>query len=84
MKRNAIRQVKTEAKQKAENPDGLVKYEAGKFLLDTSKLVFAGVILGGLMKESIESYLLFVIGFAVIFIGCFYGFLLIYKSKKKL
>ena len=44
MKRNAIPQVKTEAKQKAENPNGLVKYEAGKFLLDTSKLVFAGVI----------------------------------------
>lgn len=82
MKRNAIPQVKTEAKQKAENPDGRLKYEAGKFCLDIAKLIFAGVILSGLMKENMEYFFLFSIGVCIMFVFVVYGFLLIYQSKQ--
>ena len=37
-------------------------YELGKFMVDISKLVFAGVIIAGIMDEDINQKILFVLG----------------------
>jgi uncharacterized membrane protein YraQ (UPF0718 family) len=39
-----------------------MKKEAGKILIDIAKLVFAGVILAGLMRQDLSAALLFTIG----------------------
>lgn len=59
-----------------------LKLEAGKFCLDVAKLIFAGVILAGLMKEDVEYYLLFTVGLLSVVIFCAYGFILIHSSDK--
>lgn len=55
--------------------------EAGKFSLDIAKLVFAGVVLAGLMKEDIDYALLFPIGLLVSLIFVVVGFLYLSKLK---
>jgi uncharacterized membrane protein YraQ (UPF0718 family) len=39
-----------------------MKKEVGKILIDIAKLVFAGVILAGLMRQDLSAALLFTIG----------------------
>lgn len=53
--------------------------EGGKFCLDIAKLIFAGVILAGVMKQSIDVVLLFSIGLVVVAIFVTIGFYLIRK-----
>ncbi|MBR1682961.1 MAG: ABC transporter permease [Bacteroidaceae bacterium] len=58
-----------------------VLFEAGKFCLDIAKLVFAGVIIAGLVKQDIDYSLQFTLGILAVGVFCFYGFLLIHSSK---
>ena len=56
--------------------------EGGKFCLDLAKLVFAGVILAGIMKEDANTTLLYSIGVVVVMFFVVFGFYLIKHSKK--
>lgn len=58
-----------------------VALEGGKFCLDVAKLVFAGVILAGIMKEDSNTILLYTIGVIVVLFFIAFGFYLIKKSK---
>ena len=58
-----------------------VALEGGKFCLDVAKLVFAGVILAGIMKEDSNTFLLYTIGVIVVLFFIAFGFYLIKKSK---
>lgn len=69
-------------KHRHKNEQSTLHYEAGKFCLDIAKLVFAGVILVGLMKQDMEFSIQFSLGLFAVGVFCFYGFLLIYSSKK--
>lgn len=52
--------------------------EWSKYCLDISKLIFAGVILAGIMKEDIEDYtLLFFVGGTVFILVLAVGFILL-------
>jgi len=59
-----------------------VALEGGKFCLDVAKLVFAGVILAGIMKEDANTTLLYVVGVAVVLFFICFGFYLIKQSKR--
>ena len=74
--------VKEKQKQADESSDILL-LEGGKFCLDVAKLVFAGVILAGIMKNDTNSLILFTIGIIVVVFFIIYGFYLIKHSKKK-
>jgi len=65
-----------------ENSTSNVALEAGKFCLDLAKLIFAGVILAGLMKQDIDYVALLCSGLGVVLIFTIFGFYLIKKSKK--
>jgi len=60
----------------------LVFQEAGKYCLDLSKLIFGGIVLAGIMKLDVNSYVLFVLGTIVVVITALLGFKLISISKK--
>ena len=62
--------------------NGTLALEAGKFCLDVAKLVFAGVILAGIMQEDADTTLLYVTGIVVVVFFVIFGFYLIKKSKK--
>ena len=55
--------------------------EGGKFCLDVAKLVFAGVILAGIMKEDADAIILYSTGVVVVVFFVVFGFYLIRKSK---
>ena len=56
--------------------------EAGKFCLDIAKLIFAGVVLAGLMKEDIEFAFLFCYGIMAAIFFMVLGFIIIAPLKK--
>ena len=57
-------------------------YELGKFLVDIAKLVFAGVILAGIMDEGIDRKILFMTGSAVVVSFALTGLVIISKNKE--
>ena len=57
--------------------------EGGKFCLDVAKLVFAGVILAGIMKEDSDTAILYTIGVVVVLFFVVFGFYLIKQSNKR-
>ncbi len=71
-------------KHKLTEADATLALEGGKFCLDVAKLVFAGIILAGIMKEDADSLLLYFAGIFAIMFFVVYGFYLIKKSKLKL
>ena len=72
--------VKAKPAAKEEDSHSLA-WEAGKFCLDLAKLVFAGVILVGLMRQDIEYSTLCIAGLPVVLILIGAGFYLL-KEKK--
>ena len=60
-----------------------IKEKTGNFLLDIAKLIFAGIIIGGIMTEEINRWVLYLLGlFAfVLIIGI--GFVLCSQVKKE-
>jgi len=92
-KRETTKQMPTEKQreqiatlpQKQGTDDGreTLALEGGKFCLDVAKLVFAGVILAGIMKEDANTTILYSIGVVVVMFFVVFGFYLIKQSKKK-
>ena len=63
--------------------DDKLALEGGKFCLDVAKLVFAGVILAGIMKEDADTAILYTIGVVVVLFFVVFGFYLIKQSNKR-
>ena len=59
------------------------KYELGKFMVDIAKLVFAGVIVAGIMDEDIDRQMLFMLGSAVVLTFAFLGLTIISINKEE-
>lgn len=57
-------------------------YELGKFMVDIAKLVFAGVVLAGIMDEDIDRKLLFFLGSIVVLTFALIGILIISRNKE--
>ena len=57
-------------------------YELGKFMVDIAKLVFAGVIIAGIMDEEIDRTLLFILGSVVVVAFAFIGISIISINKE--
>lgn len=74
--------VKRNEKQQDASTDTLL-LEGGKFCLDVAKLVFAGVVLAGIMKDKAGNNMLYFIGIIVVVFFVTFGFYLIGHSKKK-
>jgi len=70
---------------KISNKDGIyaLAFEGGKFCLDMAKLIFAGVILAGIMEEDINARILYIIGVVIVLFFIVFGLFLIYYSKKR-
>ena len=81
-KEEGIKTNLVQAKQKQTNANDTLALEGGKFCLDVAKLVFAGVILAGIMKEDANTTLLYAIGVVVVMFFVVFGFYLIKHSKK--
>ena len=71
-----------QVKQQQMETNDTLALEGGKFCLDVAKLVFAGVILAGIMKEDANTTLLYSIGVVVVMFFVVFGFYLIKHSKK--
>ena len=69
-------------KQQHEDTNETLALEGGKFCLDVAKLVFAGVILAGIMKEDANTTILYSVGVVVVMFFVVFGFYLIKHSKK--
>ena len=67
----------------AEIQDDRMALEGGKFCLDVAKLVFAGVILAGIMKKDTDTAVLYTIGVVVVMFFVVFGFYLIKQSNKR-
>lgn len=67
----------------ANNKDMNIKEKAGDFLLDIAKLVFGGVILAGIMAESLNKVWLYTIGGIMFVSSLVVGFVFYKLSKKK-
>jgi len=59
-----------------------MKNEVGKILIDLAKLVFAGVVLAGLMRQDISPWLLLAVGGSVTAISMVMGLYLLWLDKK--
>ena len=59
-----------------------IKEKAGDFILDIAKLIFAGVILAGVVSENINRVWLYTIG-CIVFVLCCILAALIYKMADK-
>ena len=70
---------------KDSNEDGIyaLAFEGWKFCLDMAKLIFAGVILAGIMEEDINARVLYIIGVVIVLFFIVFGLFLIYYSKRK-
>ena len=60
-----------------------MKKELGKYLLDISKLVFAGVILAGIMSSNVNKWVLFLIGGVVCIITLLFDLRLVTTKDKE-
>ena len=58
-----------------------IKEKTGNFLLDIAKLIFAGIIIGGIMTEEINRWVLYLLGLFVLIIVI--GFVLCSQVKKE-
>lgn len=56
--------------------------EAGKYLLDVSKLIFGGVILAGVVNLDVDKIVLFIVGGASVVLSAILGFVLFKKGKE--
>lgn len=56
--------------------------ESAKYLIDISKLVFGGVILSGIMKQSIDPWLLYGIGIPATLFAFMAGIMLYNVTNK--
>lgn len=56
--------------------------EAGKYLLDVSKLIFGGVILAGVMNLNVDKLVLFIVGGISVILSAIVGFVLFKKGKE--
>lgn len=56
--------------------------EAGKYLLDVSKLIFGGVILAGVMNLDVSKLVLFIVGGTSVLLSAILGFVLFKKGKE--
>ena len=56
--------------------------EAGKYLLDVSKLIFGGVILAGVMNLNVDKLVLFIVGGISVVLSAIVGFVLFKKGKE--
>ena len=56
--------------------------QANKFFVDIAKLVFAGVILAGILKQDVNFWLLIAGGAIVMFIMLYAAYLMFRNSKK--
>jgi len=65
---------------KAEKPKTNIKENAGKLLLDVSKLTFASFILGGILRGELPQYILIIAGVVVSLLCAVIG--LLWTSKK--
>ena len=52
-------------------------------MVDIAKLVFAGVIIAGIMDEEIDRKMLFLLGSAVVLTFAFLGITIISKNKEE-
>ena len=71
--------VKAKPAAKEEDSHSLA-WEAGKFCLDIAKLILAGVVLAGLMKQDLNFALLCIIGTIVMI--CFAGLGFYFLTRK--
>lgn len=55
--------------------------EAGKYLLDVSKLIFGGVILAGVMNLNVDKLVLFIVGGISVVLSAILGFVLFKKER---
>lgn len=60
-----------------------LKAEAGKYILDLTKLVFAGIVVAGIFNVNANKLLLVIVGFLIVSIGSIFGFYLLWSSKRK-
>ena len=56
-------------------------YEGGKFCLDMAKLILGGVVLGSVMQQNVNVWLLVSIGLGAVMAFVVFGFILIRKIK---
>ena len=56
-------------------------YEGGKFCLDMAKLILGGVVLGSVMQQNVNVWLLVSIGLGAVMAFVVFGFILIGKIK---
>ena len=70
-------------KQKKKEEVNTVRFEGGKFCLDIAKIIFAGVIIAGVMKDNPVSVEIYCWGLLAIFFLVLWGFYLINNSKKR-
>ena len=56
-------------------------YEGGKFCLDMAKLILGGVVLGSVMQQNVNVWLLVSIGLGAVLAFVVFGFILIGKIK---
>ena len=56
--------------------------QANKFFVDIAKLVFAGVILAGILKQDVDFWWLIAGGTSVMFILLYAAYLMFKNSKK--
>lgn len=66
-----------------EKQHGIMLEVAGKYCLDLSKLVFAGIILAGVMDLGIKLIPLILMGLGVVFVFAAAGMIGIYLSNRK-
>ena len=68
-------------KQKVKEEVNTVRFEGGKFCLDIAKLVIAGVIIAGVMKQDSDPIIIYSISVLLVTGLVVYGLRLINNSK---
>jgi len=59
-----------------------IKDEVGRFLLDLAKLIFAGLVLGTVVRGNIEDYVVIIGGIICTLLCLIVGLLFIYYSRR--
>ena len=61
-----------------------IKEKTGNFLLDIAKLIFACIIIGGIMTEEINRWVLYLLGLFAFVLIIVIGFVLCSQVKKRI
>lgn len=61
-----------------------IKEKTGNFLLDIAKLIFAGIIIGGIMTEEINRWVLYLLGLFAFVLIIVIGFVLCSQVKRRI